>query len=151
MDWRTKCGPVTWRVLHALAAKFSKHSELERVVFGILNTIPCTSCRVDSLRAWNNKPIDSRIEFFLFNLHNSVNAKLGRPSFPIKHLAMYYTPDNLKTIFTRDLFVVNLVSESIGENWLGIVTNDLFTREERLAYSNYKNKQNLQYLRNINL
>lgn len=151
MDWQTNFGPPTWRLLHCLAAKFPKKEMLGRAVYGIISGIPCLSCRHHALDAWSKKRPDCGVEYFLFDFHNLVNVKLGKPALPIGRLATYYISENSSTILTRDLFLVYLVSVGDREGWLGTILHHIFGHDQRVQYIKYKNSQDLTYLQTIKM
>jgi len=88
-------GPVAWHHLHLVGFAFpASPTEAEREDFArfieyFTRTLPCSDCRKNFRRyiAQKFKPDThlkncETISKFLFNAHNDVNRKLGKPALP---------------------------------------------------------------------
>ncbi len=113
-------GPFVWMILHGLAERagqvvFDLYKNDERrawIVFipAIGNMLPCDQCRGHFKEWLTNNPIHSistmpypEIKPFLRNwfwaLHENVNARLGKPSFPFHQLTATYGSVNINYQF----------------------------------------------------
>lgn len=114
-------GPLVWSILHTLAEKAGKQtSPITRgdeqrawplFMKALVPVIPCPFCRThfdDYLKqypfelpldhtAWNDFVRD-----YFYTFHESVNARLQKPSFPNDQLSLHYNNINtLKEILAR--------------------------------------------------
>ena len=84
-------GRATWTFLHTMAAFYPEQAdpEMQKNMSKFIETFseiyPCQVCAAElRIELETNKPkVNSRTDFsqWLCNLHNSVNARLGKPEF----------------------------------------------------------------------
>ena len=105
-------GNTTWYLFHGLLhnikeAEFSSiKTELIYVIKTISSNLPCPECSSDAiakLEKINFDNIKTKQEFklLLFNFHNSVNAKLGKPLYLLTELDEKYSKANIKAIYNN--------------------------------------------------
>jgi len=109
---RTSWGHPIWLLFHSLAYKIKEESfplvghELLRLIHGIATNLPCPVCS-DHAREYmkniNFLAIQTKQQFinFLFQFHNSVNARKGYPLFPREEVDKKYATAILPAIFAR--------------------------------------------------
>jgi hypothetical protein len=124
-------GPPTWKHLHLIAAKFPEEFTSEEgreqtrrsyaLYFTTLkDVLPCAPCRNDYTRLIREDPAYdatvSRYEFskWVWRIHNRVNAKLGKGTYPWKSLALGYGIANQPTKIVAEgkVFVASSPSSS---------------------------------------
>jgi len=120
MEW----GPIFWTLLHALAERAGTaplpglQGDEVRAWKIIITTLPkalaCEDCRTHLTAYIAANPVSipdkysdvrNYIRAYLFNLHESVNARLKKPSFSAADLTMVYNGINLRHSFE----VVNVI------------------------------------------
>ena len=120
MEW----GPIFWTLLHALAERAGSaplpglQGDEKRAWKIIITTLPkalaCEDCRLHLTAYIASNPVSipdkysdvrNYIRTYLFNLHESVNARLKKPSFSAADLTMVYNGINLRHSFE----VVNVI------------------------------------------
>lgn len=100
-------GPVTWILFHSLAAKINsryfneERSNLIHYIRSICRILPCPNCAQHAIQNLVN--IDKiktkrELEVFLFNLHNTVNARKKVPIPDISIIEQYKTVNLNKVI-----------------------------------------------------
>lgn len=95
-DW----GPPTWKSMHEIAIGYSNHpSEQEKydmmLYFEMVSRIlPCKECRYhfgDILKKSPPNVTNScTLQTWLFNVHNEVNNRLGKPQFSVHDYQRLY-------------------------------------------------------------
>ena len=92
----------TWAFFHGLAENIRpdfysrNHPYLLAMVKGICANLPCPTCRMHAsayMARVHPRDVQTRAKFrmFLYRFHNTVNARLGKPQYPIKGLGKYRT------------------------------------------------------------
>lgn len=111
-------GPMFWTLLHALAERAGSaplpglQGDEMRAWKIILTTLPkalaCEDCRTHLTGYIGANPVvlpdkysdvQDYIRLYLYNLHESVNVRLGKPSFGFADLTIVYRGHNLKKTF----------------------------------------------------
>ena len=96
-------GPALWKILHSACEQIGsqQHKKLpqeeSRIWIGLLQSLryslPCPQCKKHYTAYWNAHPIRSltkeNIRTWLFQLHNEVNQRTGKESFPIEKYTEY--------------------------------------------------------------
>jgi hypothetical protein len=102
-------GPLIWLILHTLAEKAGRQTNAITMgdeqrawplfVKTLPQAIPCPYCR-DHLQTYlHQTPFDLPMDYYewktyiptyFYTLHESVNARLGKPSFPLSDLSTAY-------------------------------------------------------------
>ena len=110
-------GPLLWLVLHTLAEKAGKQDNLltkgdeQRAWPLFMKTfapiIPCPYCRDHCVEYQKTNPFElpqdytmwkNYIPLYFYQFHESVNQRLGKPSYPITELSKNYKdPARIKT------------------------------------------------------
>jgi|TARA_B110000285_G_scaffold233546_1_gene307671 hypothetical protein len=94
-------GPSIWDLLHCLAEKIKNdsYSSLKTDIFfhiqSICNNLPCPSCSVHAtqyLQKVDFSKLRTKEDFkmMLYNFHNVVNKRIGRPEYQFNELTMRY-------------------------------------------------------------
>ena len=87
-------GPSGWRLLHSITFAYnpSKDKTNARIVFEMLPfVLPCKFCRTSLTEYMDTYPLEPALESsallskWLWNIHNSVNAKLREQSLPVEN------------------------------------------------------------------
>ena len=110
-------GPVTWRALHMLtfkikATKFKeKQNELFDIIIKICASLPCQDCSFHASHLIKKYKIENMNEkkkliLYMFNLHNSVNKKVGKNILSYKEFINIYK--NLSFKDTIQEYYLNL-------------------------------------------
>ena len=113
---KTIWGNTTWYLFHTLAHKiketdFNKlKNELIYIIKTICSNLPCPECSQDANKELNKVNFDnitSKEEFklLLFNFHNHVNKKLGKPIFLNSELDNKYSKANINAIY-NNFFII---------------------------------------------
>jgi len=98
-------GPALWTILHTACEQIGAHhmkklpQEESRIWLGLLQSLryslPCPQCKKHYTTFFSDKPIAvitrESVRRWLFHLHNQVNQRLEKPSFPETSLAQYQT------------------------------------------------------------
>ena len=99
-------GPVFWKLLHGMAERSGTNTSIEsqeeekklweKLLSGLDKVIICVDCR-EHLQAYKKsnpiaipeKYMDLRlyVRRWVYDLHENVNARLGKPSFPFENIA----------------------------------------------------------------
>lgn len=97
MDW----GPSAWKFLHTVTFAYPPSPSLEQQraadsLFSSLGALlPCDTCQNHYQQEFALHPPDSRsgatLSAWLVDLHNRVNARLGKPSMSYAQAAKLYT------------------------------------------------------------
>jgi len=84
-------GPAAWKFLHAMTFSFpdaptiQQQTDAERLFASLRTLLPCEACRVHYDQEISVHPPDVRsrstLSAWLVDLHNRVNARLGKPIF----------------------------------------------------------------------
>jgi hypothetical protein len=93
-------GPPTWRFLHCLAEQIQEDQykrigpQLYAIVISICKNLPCPDCSAHATNFFNKIKKDSinsksALRNALFILHNQVNARKKKPTYPIESLETY--------------------------------------------------------------
>lgn len=123
-------GPLLWKVLHIVAEKAGRQTNAitrgdEQLAWPLFvkeltMIIPCPYCK-DHLQEYiKQHPFDLPSDYFewkqyiplyFYNLHESVNQRLGKPSFPFDSLSSTYKDiSSLKnTLMTLDTIVMKAI------------------------------------------
>lgn len=114
-------GATTWKLLHVIVAKMKEESVpyIKHIIIHIItiicNSLPCPNCRAHASQLLKNyKHYDGLTtkELFkqwLFDFHNIVNHKIGKPTQPYSCLAEYETcnlPEQYK-IWSKHFVIIN--------------------------------------------
>ena len=105
MTTKDTWGPAIWTLFHTLAEKVNDENfhEVKTDLFGFIKRIcfnlPCPDCAAHATQiiskvnpsSFNNK---QQLQMFLFNFHNSVNARVGKRAFTIEELNAKYSRAN---------------------------------------------------------
>lgn len=103
-------GPLFWKILHGLAERSGssssfllrkdEHTLWKQVLTTLSSTLPCSECR-DHLREYilvhpiqipdTFSNLHTYIQTWIYNLHEDVNLRLSKPSYPFASLEA--TPD----------------------------------------------------------
>lgn len=143
-----KWGPVLWAVLHALANKSSKVSapmfrdDERRQWIQIINLlpkiIPCPNCREHAevwillhppapIKTLSDVDLHEWLVTWVYDFHESVNARTGKPSFMKGDLVQHYgsvsVPGALARLkpFIEDAIRLSGVTLLPWKKWLGHV------------------------------
>ncbi len=92
----------TWAFFHSLAenihpAFYSRnYPYMLAMIKGICANLPCAYCQKHAANYMSrvhprNVQTQAQFRLFLYNFHNAVNARLGKPQYPIKALGKYRT------------------------------------------------------------
>jgi hypothetical protein len=106
-------GPLLWLLLHTLADKAGKQTNTIMMgdeqrawplfVKTLAPVIPCPYCREHFQSYLTAHPFDLPMDYYMwkdyiplyfYTLHESVNARLGKPSFPFASLSATYSNTN---------------------------------------------------------
>lgn len=89
---KDELGRAAWALMHTTAAYFPEDPEFEEqlaamsLMLGLSKLYPCSYCQADfeAFRKASPPDVSSREAFakWVCELHNSVNTKLGKPTFP---------------------------------------------------------------------
>lgn len=106
-------GPVLWTILHTLAQKAGKaifpsfNDDEKRQWINIIQTlpkmIPCAMCRkhaeewiaahpIQAIKQLSGDDLNQWVVDWVYNFHESVNARVGKPSFDKALLGPTYNP-----------------------------------------------------------
>ena len=107
---RTAWGTHIWILLHTLSVKIKEESfpmvgaELIRMVHGIVTNVPCPMCSDharDYMKNVNFSAIQTKIQFidFMFQFHNSVNARKGYPLYSRSEVEEHYSRAILPNVY----------------------------------------------------
>lgn len=115
-------GPLIWRILHTLAERAGKQSnEIIRAdekrawllfVKNLVAILPCEECRAHATAYMKETPFEPPesypawnlyIRTYFYTFHESVNTRLGKPSFEFSTLAETYKSTANLTQWTQDL------------------------------------------------
>lgn len=98
-------GPATWTLFHTLAEKVNDEhfNEIKTDLFLFIKRIcfnlPCPDCAAHATQTISKVSPSSfenkqQLKTFLFNFHNSVNARTGKPAFSFEELNSKYARAN---------------------------------------------------------
>ena len=123
-------GNTTWYLFHTLAhnikeTKFSSvKSDLIYVVKSVCSNLPCPECSDEAVVRLNRVDFDKihskeQFKLLLFNFHNQVNIKLGKPIYLINELDEKYATANIRVIcdnffkiYSRNTNIPQMMSHS---------------------------------------
>ena len=105
-------GNATWYLFHSLAHNIKETEflsikpDLIYVIKTVSGNLPCPECSSDAitkLEKVNFDNIKTKQEFklLLFNFHNQVNAKLGKPGYLLTELDEKYSKANINAIYNN--------------------------------------------------
>ena len=96
----TAWGPATWISMHHFVAGYSNHptpqdeENMNQYLYGIANNLPCEDCQYHFKNLLQQYPPDlsssCALTNWLYEAHNMVNARLGKPQFTIKQFQQKY-------------------------------------------------------------
>ena len=86
-------GPPSWDLIHTLCAAICKERFLEikvqviHTIISICGSLPCPDCSAHASQwlkkvDFNNVNTSEQLVYIMYQLHNNVNARLGKPLFP---------------------------------------------------------------------
>ena len=111
-------GNATWYLFHTLAEKLkpefsSESGELFRQMKLLCGNLPCPDCAkhaIDTLSSANARAINSKedITEFIWQFHNKVNARTGRPQFSREESHRKYSRAITRIIFTNFISVFKM-------------------------------------------
>ena len=101
-------GPALWIILHSACERIGSHTlkklpeEESRIWFGLLQSLryslPCPQCKKHYTSFYNDLVLSNitreSVRNWLYNLHNQVNQRIGKPQFLIEDLIRYEAPFN---------------------------------------------------------
>ena len=117
-DW----GPLFWTLLHGLAERSGKQTNEilqgdERrawiqVIQNLAATLPCEQCRLHfsdyvlthPVKSWLNLPyveFGRTVRTWIWAVHNEVNQRLGKSTFPFENLTETYREVKIREIWQR--------------------------------------------------
>lgn len=118
-------GPHFWFVMHAASFGYpdmpttTDMTNYKDFYYGLRNIIPCDECRVHYSKMVFDNPIDKHLHSradlvrWVINLHNIVNARLGKPDMNVDDAIELYT----KKPFNWWLLIVLVTVVSGGAWW----------------------------------
>jgi len=98
-------GASMWKVLHIAALYNEKLSQWRVILQSLLTDLPCPDCRAHYAEWYNSHPLKSgliprrfrrQVIIWLFDLHNAINLRTGRPVWTIAQLDAAYSIDQLQ-------------------------------------------------------
>lgn len=106
-----KWGGPTWTLFHTLAEKVKPEqfphirNELVGIIVLIATNLPCPNCSahaVQYLKQFNMNAIQTQaqLKYFLYEFHNSVNARKSVPAYDFNDLAWYSTTNTTTVMHT---------------------------------------------------
>tara|TARA_R110002072_G_scaffold178994_2_gene334939 strand:- start:207 stop:662 length:456 start_codon:yes stop_codon:yes gene_type:complete len=111
-------GNATWYLFHTLAEKLkpefsSEASELFRQIKLLCGNLPCPDCTnhaTETLNSANVRAINNRenIIEFIWQFHNKVNARTGKPQFTREECKRKYSCAITRIIFTNFISVFKM-------------------------------------------
>jgi hypothetical protein len=148
-------GPFVWTILHGLAERFGQVvTELYRndevrawqsLLAATGDMLPCSDCR-DHFKTWlaahpvtpilkiPYSELKEWIRNWIWSLHEDVNARLGKPSFPYANLTATYKGMNIKYNFQ----LLELIEKrAIQQGGVGLVHWQLWVKHYRALTSVY--------------
>ena len=106
-------GPSAWRFLHAVTFAYpetpsAEHKEAARALFTNLKLLlPCEDCCAHYSKALANANLEDALESktkltrWLFDFHNQVNARLGKPEFSWEHLVVEFQGEGTECMIEK--------------------------------------------------
>ena len=135
-------GPSVWNLFHCMSIKLheeqfnqSKFITIE-IIKKICYNLPCPTCREDAMKIVKNLQPEKfktkqNLINFVFNFHNHVNKKLGKPDYDFKDIDKYNNYnllnciDTFLIVFKKNYKNQNLMLASFNKNnMLKNITND---------------------------
>ena len=113
---KTLWGNTVWYLFHTLAYKIKDtnfnevKNDMVYVIKTISSNLPCPDCSQDANIQLNKVNFDNisskeELKLLLFNFHNHVNRKLGKPNFEISQLDDKYSKANFNKIY-NNFFII---------------------------------------------
>lgn len=103
-------GPALWMILHSACERINQQLtklplEESRIWIGLLQSLryslPCPRCKKHYSEYVATNPIRiNTIYLWLYKLHEQVNARTKKPSYPIEELSSYKAPFNFTEKYT---------------------------------------------------
>jgi len=130
-DGRSRWGPSIWYLFHTLSYKIKEEEflniriELLDIVKAICKHLPCPSCAqhaTEYTQKLNYDSIQNKNDFkmFLFNFHNDVNKRTGKPIFSLEDSDKKYESANTLNIIKNFINVFQYKSGSFN-----MIANDM--------------------------
>jgi hypothetical protein len=105
-------GNATWYLFHSLAHNIKETEflsikpDLIYVIKTVSGNLPCPDCSSDAIIKlekvnFNNIKTKEEFKLLLFNFHNQVNAKLGKPGYLLTELDEKYSKANINAIYNN--------------------------------------------------
>ena len=105
-------GNATWYLFHSLAHNIKETEflsikpDLIYVIKTVSGNLPCPECSSDAITKlekvnFNNIKTKEEFKLLLFNFHNQVNAKLGKPGYLLAELDEKYSKANINAIYNN--------------------------------------------------
>ena len=120
-------GKVTWFLLHGIAEKcknenYSLYKEqIFTVIIKIISNLPCPDCRQHAIHFFRKKnasmyPTKESLIELIFNFHNLVNKRIGKPIYPKQNLSNYNKLNFSKTVqLFEHIYTRNSYSRLLGD------------------------------------
>jgi hypothetical protein len=149
MEW----GPVFWKLLHGLAEKAGsaplpglqgdETRAWKSLLTGLQKTLPCETCR-EHLASYvishpitipdNYSGLRGFVRQWVFDLHNDVNTRLGKPVFDIGLLSVTYGGIPLRETYK---ILEVLVKRSIMGTALPLLSWNNWTKSAKTLFGMY--------------
>ncbi len=110
-------GSATWCLFHTLSFKLKNShttyaNDLLKLFIGICNNLPCPMCRreaVTMLKDSNTNLVTTRSDLirFMWQFHNLVNQKLGKPEFTFDAHNEKYEKINTNDVVKHYIYVMS--------------------------------------------
>jgi hypothetical protein len=81
-------GPRVWRFLHIIAAH-NDLPELREAFKVVVRRMTCPACRIHTSDYLMEHPLKEPTDRYVWEFHNEVNKRLGKPIFPFEDLSRY--------------------------------------------------------------
>ena len=88
-------GPAAWAYLHYTASVVEDIESFKLLLYASARTLPCPICRNHFAEYLIKNPMTSIIDNvtasrYLYNFHNVINKKTGKPLFPVQAFVKKY-------------------------------------------------------------
>ena len=148
-DTKSYWGTPTWYLFHGIAANINDAFYRQNIhilldfVKRVCANLPCPYCRKHAVNYMNNihlANVNTREEFeiMLFEFHNSVNRRIGKPIFKKENLRKYKTMSMVRCF--------NLFQSKFFKSYYGDRTFSYWVRKKFEDYFLVFSKQIIKYL-----
>ena len=87
-------GPHVWSALHVMSAASDAPQAVRRILENLREALPCPECRVHYAAYLDARPptfeTTAEAAQYVFDFHNAVNSRLGKPLFSPRDFAARY-------------------------------------------------------------